>query len=212
MPVEVQFYPERLRARYRNNSDHGKNMDSRTLLNSIIDNGFRAQLRNGSLLTGQLYIALDFFPKAPPAKMNWSKTPPEFPTIPASLEQLQSTLVQIAQKIEKLPLEEIAGDARKAMQSLDTTLTSADKMLKQVDGAVVPEVKGALEDVRKTLDEFRKTLGGAKQVLSPDAPLQHDMRETMRELSRAAQSLRSLAEYLDRNPEALIRGKKEAQP
>jgi paraquat-inducible protein B len=212
MPVEVQFYPERLRARYRSKSDRGKHLDSHTLLNSIIENGFRAQLRSGNLLTGQLYVALDLFPKAPPAKMNWSKNPPEFPTFPASMEQLQATLVQIAQKIEKLPLEEIAGDARKALQSLDTALKNADKMVKQVDGAVVPEVKGALEDVRKTLDEFRKTLAGAKQTLSPDAPLQHDMRETMRELSRAAQSLRGLADYLDRNPEALIRGKKEVQP
>jgi paraquat-inducible protein B len=212
MPVEVQFYPERLRARYRNVSDRAKSTDSRTLLNSIIENGFRAQLRSGNLLTGQLYVALDLFPNAPHVKMNWSKNPPEFPTIPTSLEQLQSTLVRIAQKIESLPLDEIAGDARKALQSLDTTLKSADKMVKQVDGAVVPEVKGALDDVRKTLDEFRKTLAGAKQTLSPDAPLQHDMRETMRELSRAAQSLRGLADYLDRNPEALIRGKKEVQP
>ena len=209
MPVEVQFYPERLRARYRNNNDHGKNMDSRTLLNAIIENGFRAQLRSSSLLTGQLYVALDFFPNAPPAKMNWSKNPPEFPTIPASLEQLQAILMQIAQKIEKLPLEELAGDARKAVQSLDTTLKSADKMLRQVDGTVVPEVRTTLDDVRKTLDEFRKAVGGAKQALSPDAPLQHDMRDAMRELSRAAQALRGLAEYLDRNPEALIRGKKE---
>ena len=212
MPVEVQFYPERLRARYRNVSDRAKYTDSKALMNSIIENGFRAQLRSGNLLTGQLYVALDLFPNAPHAKMNWSKNPPEFPTIPTSLEQLQATLVRIAQKIENLPLDDIAGDARKALQSLDTTLKSADKMVKQVDGAVVPEVKGALDDVRKTLDEFRKVLGGAKQTLAPDAPLQHDMRETMRELSRAAQSLRGLADYLDRNPEALIRGKKEVQP
>jgi paraquat-inducible protein B len=212
MPVEVHFFPERLRARYRNVSDRTKYTDSRTLLNSIIENGFRAQLRSGNLLTGQLYVALDLFPNAPHAKMNWNKSPPEFPTIPTSLEQLQATLVRIAQKIENLPLDEIAGDARKALQSLDTTLKSADKMVKQVDGAVVPEVKGALDDIRKTLDEARKVLGGAKQTLSPDAPLQHDMRETMRELSRAAQSLRGLADYLDRNPEALIRGKKEVQP
>jgi paraquat-inducible protein B len=211
MPVEVQFYPDRLRARYRYSTPK-KYPDSRTLLDSMIENGFRAQLRSGNLLTGQLYVALDLFPNAPHSKMNWSKNPPEFPTIPTSLEQLQSILVQIAQKIEKLPLDEVAGDARKALQSLDTTLKSADKMVKQVDGTVVPEVKGALDDVRKTLDEIRKTASGAKQVLSPDAPLQHDMRETMRELSRAAQSLRGLADYLDRNPEALIRGKKEVKP
>ncbi len=209
MPVEVLFYPERLRAHYRNKSDHGKLMDSRSLLNAIIENGFRAQLKSGSLLTGQLYIALDFFPNAAPTKMDWSKNPPEFPTIPGSLVQLQAMLMQIAQKIEKLPLDDLAGDARKAIQTLDGALKSADKMLRQIDDSVVPEVRTTLDDLRKTLDELRKTAGSAKQVLAADAPLQHDLRETLRELSRAAQSLRGLADYLERNPEALLRGKKE---
>jgi paraquat-inducible protein B len=209
MPVEVQFYPERLRAYYRNKNDHGKSMDTRSLLNSIIGNGFRAQLRSSSLITGQLYIALDFFPNAAPAKMDWSKNPPEFPTIPASLEQLQATLMQIVQKIDKLPLEDLAGDARKAIQTLDGALKSADKVLRQVDTTVVPEARATLDDVRNTLDDVRKTLGGAKQVLSSDAPLQTDLRETLRELSRAAQSLRVLSDYLERNPESLLRGKKE---
>jgi paraquat-inducible protein B len=209
MPVEIQFYPERLRARYRNKSDQGKALDSHELLNALVENGFRAQLRSSSLLTGQLFIALDFFPKAPPAKMNWSKNPPEFPTIPASLEQLQATLMQIVQKIDKMPLDELAVDARQTIQTLDTTLKSADKILRQVDGSVVPEVRTTLDDVKKTLDELRKTLGSAKQTLSSDAPLQQDMRDMMRELSRAAQSLRGLTDYLARHPESIIRGKKE---
>jgi paraquat-inducible protein B len=66
-----------------------------------------------------------------------------------------------------------------------------------------------IEDVRKTLDDARKTLGGAKQTLSPDAPLQLDLRETLRELSRAAQSLRVLGDYMERHPESLIRGKED---
>lgn len=202
MPVEIQFYPERLRARYRNKSDQGKALDSHALLNALVENGFRAQLRSSSLLTGQLYIALDFFPKAPPAKMNWRKNPPEFPSNPASLEQLQATLMQILQKIDKMPLEELAVDARQTIQTLDTTLKNADKILLQVDASVVPEL-------RTTLDDVRKTLGSAKQTLSADAPLQQDMREMMRELSRAAQSLRGLTDYLERHPESLIRGKKE---
>ena len=202
MPVEIQFYPERLRARYRNKSDQGKALDSHALLNSLVENGFRAQLRSSSLLTGQLFIALDFFPKAPPAKMNWRKNPPEFPSNPASLEQLQATLMQILQKIDKMPLEELAVDARQTIQTLGTTLKNADKILRQVDASVVPEL-------RTTLDDVRKTLGSAKQTLSADAPLQQDMREMMRELSRAAQSLRGLTDYLERHPESLIRGKKE---
>jgi paraquat-inducible protein B len=209
MPVEIQFYPERLRAHYRNKSDQGLVLDSHALLNALVKNGLRAQLQSSSLLTGQLFIALDFFPKAPPAKMNWSKDPPEFPTIPASLEQLQATLMQILQKIEKMPLEELAVDARQTIQTLDATLKSADNILRQVDASVVPEVRTTLDDVKKTLDELRNTLGSAKKTLSADAPLQQDMRDMMRELSRAAQSLRGLTDYLERHPESLIRGKKE---
>jgi len=215
MPVEVRFYPERLRARYRKKAPKGGAMNSRDLLDALVEHGFRAQLRSGNLLTGQLYVSLDFFPKAPPAKMDWSKSIPEFPTIAGSMEQFQTTLMQIVQKFEKLPLEELAVDARQTIRTLDTTLKSADTLLKNVDAAIVPEarsmiidVRKSLDDVRKTLDEARKTLGEAKQTLSSDAPLQLDMRDALREVGRAAQSLRVLGEYLERNPEALIRGKK----
>jgi paraquat-inducible protein B len=208
MPVEVLFYPERLRARYRNKSQQGKPMNSRELLNALVENGFRAQIKSGNLLTGQLYVALDFFPKAPPARMEWSKTPPEFPTIAGSMEQFQTMIMQIVQKLEKVPLEELAGDARKTIQALDETLKSADRLFRNVD-AVVPEAGKMLTDVRTTLDEARKTLGNAKQTLAADAPLQQELRETLREMGRAAQSLRLLGDYLERHPESLIRGKKE---
>jgi len=76
----------------------------------------------------------------------------------------------------------------------------------------VPEVRTTLEEARKTLDEGRKTLGAAKQTLSADAPLQQDLRVTLRELARTAQSLRILTDYLERHPESLIRGKQEDKP
>jgi paraquat-inducible protein B len=75
-------------------------------------------------------------------------------------------------------------------------------MIRKVDTEVVPEVKAALEDTRKTL-------GAARQTLSADAPLQSDLRDALRELAKAAQSLRVLTDYLERHPETLIRGKQE---
>ena len=132
---------------------------------------------------------------------------------------MQKKLMQIASKIEKIPFEELAGDAGKTIRSLDTTLKSAEKLLKNLDSAVIPEARSvlvetrqSLEDVRKTLGEARKTLGGANQVLAADAPVQLDLRETMREVSRAAQSLRVLGDYLEQHPESMIRGKREDKP
>ena len=211
MPVEIRFYPERLRASYRNKSQNGKPADSRKLLNSLVEHGFRAQLRNGNLLTGQMYIALDFFPKATADKINWNKSVPVFPTIAGSMEQFQTALMQIVQKIDRLPLEELAGDARQVIKTLDSTLKGADQLLRNIDAVIVPEARSVLVDARSSLDEAKKALGAAKQTLSSDAPLQKDLREALREMNRAAQSFRGLGDYLERHPESLIWGKKEDQ-
>jgi paraquat-inducible protein B len=213
IPVQIQFYPERLVAQYRNKVQQTKPQNSRAFLDALVAHGFRTEVKSGSLLTGQLFVALDFYPTAPPAKIDWSTNPPRFPVVPGSIDQLQKKLMQIAEKIEKMPLEELAVDARKSIKSLDATLKSAEKLLNNVDAAVVPEARSvlvearqSLVDVRKTLEEARKTLGGANKVLSSDAL---DLRETLREVSRAAQSLRVLGDYLEQHPESLIRGKRE---
>lgn len=208
IPVEIQFHPERLSPEYRNKSEQDKPADYRALLNTLVANGFRAELKSGNILTGQLLVALDFFPKVTAAKIDWSTSPPRFPTVPGSLDQLQKKLMNIIQKIENMPLEEIAVDAGKTIQSLDATLKSAEKLLKNIDSTVVPEARSVLLETRQSLVEVRKTLGGANEVLDSGAPLQMDLRETMREVSRAAQSLRVLGDYLEQHPESLIRGKR----
>lgn len=212
MPVEVKFYPERLSAHSRSGSKMLPRQSSRQLINALVSNGMRAQVRSGNLLTGQLYIALDFFPKASPERVDWSQHPPEFPTIQGNMEQFQTMLMQIVQKIEKLPLEELSGDTRRTLQSLEATLKNADRLLMNVDAVIVPETRQMLQDARKTLGEANKALAGAKQALAVDAPLQQDLREALREVSRAAQSLRVLGDYLEQHPEALISGKKEEKP
>ena len=223
VPVEVRVYPDRLREQYRTKAKQSQLTNIHKQIDRLVSRGFRAHLKSASLLTGQLYIALDFFPKAAVAKVDWNRNPPVFPTITGSMEQFQTTLMEIVQKLEKLPLEELAGDARQTIRTLQTALTSADALLKNVDASVVPEansmlkdgrktledVRKTLADVQKTLDDGRKTLGGATEVLSPDAPLQMDLRETLRELGRAAQSLRVLGDTLERHPESLIRGKED---
>lgn len=220
VPVEIQLYPEHLLAQSVRGAQQELpepgGAESRALLDDLVAHGFRAQIKSGNLLTGQLYVALDFVPSARPAKIDWGGTPPRFPTVPGSMEKLQKNLIEIVQKIEKLPLDRLTDDAGKTIKSLDSTLKSADKFLKNMDSSLVPEARSvltesrhAIDDVRKTLSEARNTLGGANEVLSADAPVQIDLRETMREISRAAQSLRVLGEYLERHPESLLRGKKE---
>lgn len=196
MPVIVQIYPERLRGkRFQVDSEPA-------FLEGLVRRGLRAQLRTGSFLTGQLYVALDFFPKAPAVTFDAGKRPLELPTLPGSLDELQTAVAEIVNKVKKIPFDEIGNNANETLVTLDATLKRMDGLIKQVDGELAPEAKAALV-------EARKAMGSAADTLAVDNPLQQDLRNTLSELSKAAQSLRVLTEYLERHPESLLRGKKE---
>jgi paraquat-inducible protein B len=206
-PVSIDVFPDRLRGRYRKgavSAEEAIGGVDRTL-DFFVEKGYRAQLRTGNLITGQLYVAIDQFPNTPKATVDRTKTPPEFPTTPGSLAQLQHTLATIATKIERIPMDEVANDARQALQTLNRTLESTDQLVKQLNGDIAPGVAAVLVDTRKTLDAARFTLAS-------DSPQLVQVREAMSELARAAEAVRLLAETLEKNPESLIRGKKEEKP
>lgn len=200
MPVVVELYPSRMGFRERDVADEAR---KRTIVQALVKRGMRAQLRTGNLLTGQLYVALDFFPKAPPAKDIDLEAPmPEFPTTPGTFDELQAKLGEIVNKIDKVPFDQIGQDARTAIASMNKMLETADKLVAQLNGDVAPQVLAALQDARRTLNS-------ANGTLASDAPLQQDTRRMMQELTRTAVSLRALTDYLERHPEALLRGKTE---
>lgn len=206
-PVEVRFYPERFRKRLRQGGVVLRDVvaDVRQRFAMLVEHGLRAQLRTSNLLTGSLYVALDIFPGAPKATMDFSRSPLEVPTVAGAFSELQATLTRIAAKIEKLPLEAISGDARQALKSLDSTLKSTNQLMHRIDQDVTPEMRATLEGARRSLSAVEVTLAN-------DAPLQQDIRATLSDLSRATDALRALADYLERHPDSLIRGKKADQP
>ncbi len=220
VPVEVNIYPDRMRLAQRNVSAPLDPEARKRFIGELVARGLRAQLRTGSLITGSLYVALDFFPRAGKSQVNWASVPAELPTTPGGLQELQQSIASVAAKIEKFPLAELGNDARSA-------LTSADRMFKRVDSDVTPELRQALQsgtqlltrldtdvagEARSALVEARKALASADKLFSTEAPLQQDAREAMREMARAAQALRTLADYLERDPQALLLGKKAETP
>lgn len=200
MPVLVQVYPDRLRRREGNTTGPESRSTQQERLRFLAEKGLRAQLRNGNLLTGQVYVALDFFPKAPPVKVDVTKNPIELPTVANSLDEIQSQVQEIATKLNKVPYEQIAGDLRTTLATLNKTLTATEQTVNRINSDVTPELAAAMKDVRKTVNT-------AERTLADDSPLQQDMRQTLRELTRAAGSVRILTDYLERHPESLLRGK-----
>ncbi|MCU0091325.1 MlaD family protein [Pseudomonas koreensis] len=163
------------------------------LIGTFIDNGLRAQARSGNLLTGQLYIALDFYPKAEKVAFDPTARPISIPTIPGSLEQLQEKLEAMIDKLNKLPVERIAGN-------LDSNLVELRKGLTQFNAKTLPGVQNTLADVSKTLQS-------ASSTLAEDSPQREQLTQTLDELGRMSRSLRELSDYLGRHPESLIRGR-----
>jgi len=191
--VEIHLWPERLRV--------GSAEPMARRMQRFVAKGFRGQLRSANLLTGQQYVALDFFPRAAPAKFDARTAPPEIPTIPSSLAELEESVGNIVKNLEKVPFDKLAADVRQALGTLQATLKRADALMGQLSTEVAPEL-------RSTLEQARKTLSSAQQVLSNDSPVAGDLRETLQEVTRAAETVRGLADYLERHPESLIRGKR----
>ncbi len=207
-PVKAVLYPERIRllvpgAKQSNTAERVK----RGLYKAVLERGFRAQLRTGNLLTSQLYVALDFFKEkeAEKVKLDWNTALPELPTVQGNFEELQVTLAHILKSLEKVQFDQIATDLQKTLKTLDNSLKGIDKLVENLDKTTGPELTQALKDLRATLSK-------ADKVLSEDSPMQQDVHDTLREVSRAAQSLRALTDMLDRQPEALLRGKQETKP
>lgn len=157
----------------------------REVMNSMVGRGLRAQLKSGSLITGALLVAVDFFPDVPPATLDWSQTPVQIPTVPSLLEVLESKVSSILGKMDQMQFKEISDDLRMAIAKLDQTMV----------------------DFRVTLTNADQLLVTADQLIAPNSPLASGVDGTLQEVSRAARSLRVLADYLERHPEALIRGK-----
>ncbi|MFL9892840.1 PqiB family protein [Paraburkholderia sp. RL17-381-BIF-C] len=198
MKVSMALYPDRLSRRSREALPAPNTPGGHELLQHLVMEGLRGQLRTGNLLTGQLYVALDMFPKAPRATVDVHQNPIELPTVPNTLDELQVQIADIARKLNRVPFDKIGAN-------LNGALENANKLFGHLDTEVVPQA-------RDTLAAAQRTFGTAEATLQQAAPLQSDVQDAMQELTRTLQSLNALADYLERHPQALLFGKKGDRP
>lgn len=194
--VGATVYPERLGAQtveeIKEYSGSTLQHPSGKLLAALIQQGLRAQLRIGNLLTGQLYVALAVFPDAKPVTFKMEEDP-FIPTVPNNLDQLQQQINSILTKLDRVPFEGLGAD-------LGQLLRATSSLMKRLDTRLAPEAQAMLRQASKSL----AAVGG---VLNPDAGLPVNANAVLQELSRAARSLRELSDYLQAHPESLLRGR-----
>ncbi len=214
--VVVTFFPERLIARMtpdqeavgRALADEDPAARLSMIRHQVQDLGLRAQVESGNLLTGERYVALDYRPEAPRPTIDWDRDPLELPVTTGGLGGIEdrvagvlAQLDRILVKVDKMPLDAIA-------QNLDKTIKTLDRLLKTADAKTLPGVSQTLDRLDGTLATAKRMLKDTNAtLLGPDAPGQQELRDALQEVARMARSVRVLADYLERHPEALIRGK-----
>jgi len=172
----------------------------RDTLKMLVAHGLRAQVVSLSFLTGQRTVALDMTPNAPPAQIVQVGQTFEFPTTASGdLADVLQSLRSVLQNIDRATSGPQLGHA---LQELDQTLTHLDKLTQEIQ----PDLTSLIKSLRDTADAAQGTLATVQTMLGSSSNT--DLPKLMRELSDAARSVRVLADYLDRHPESLLRGRK----
>jgi paraquat-inducible protein B len=184
------------------------------LISRLIARGLKAQLGLDSIVTGQLFVQLDFMPEVPIRMMaEDDEDYQEIPTAPSPLEKLQETLQQIplaelAQKtvaaIEKIEDLLSSNDIQDAFSNLNALMKELEVVTKNIDS----KTDGLAQEFKVASAQLTTTLKTLQSSLEQSDPLLGKTSAAMDEVSNSARALRRLADYLEQHPESLLRGKR----
>jgi paraquat-inducible protein B len=216
IPVLIEIEPERIIER-----ETQQVIEPVETMDKLIEEGLRARLQTGSLLTGQLFVELGIHPETEIVMSGDEMQFPELPTIEASnFNAITASIQDFVSRMENIQIEEIgevllntlqgadrlinSNEIENAMQDLETSLDSLSSILYKVDQSNLRE---AIDAGHVALESLDTTLNMATRVLKPNSPLQYNVIEMTDELTETARAIRALVETLERNPQALIFGK-----
>jgi paraquat-inducible protein B len=215
-PSTIAIYPGLFPIRGAGGSGGAVEADSpaalRTAIDALVQKGLRARLDRDPPLVGSYRVSLDMVPGAAAAERTTVDGLPQIPVAPGG--GLQS----IVTRLNKVPIEQIAQNALDITHHVDTLVSSpqlkdaivqlnaALKQIHQVTTKAGPQITALTASLHKTADDLDRTAKSADRLVSGTAT-ESGIETTLREIKDAARSIRSLADYLDRHPEALIRGR-----
>lgn len=225
VPVEVELFAQSA----LDLKGHAVDINTQMASGKFVDDGLRAQLAMQSLLTGQLYIDLDFHPETPGVRRGVGEQALlEIPTIPTPVQQLKQrlehvdfeTLFQnIAALTETLRRTAESREMEKSMATLSRTLANLEKLTARLEQGSAPlfkdihstlqETRQAMSAAQATLNEIAATSAGIRAATADNSLLQHNLNRALKETTRAANAVRQLSESLEQRPESLLRGKGE---
>lgn len=196
IPVLVHIEPERIE------ENMGDNFDLRQHLLGIRHSGLRAALKSSNLITGALYIDLDFYPNAKPWKgPDVINGIPIMPTVSGGLAQLQQKVTAVLDKLNALPLEPMISAATGALKTSQGTMLKTQETLRQLNNILSSKAMQSLpSDLQRSLIELNRTIKG----IQPGSPAYNQMVSDMQHLDQVLRELQPVLRTLNQKSNALV--------
>jgi len=193
IPILIKIEPARFMIFPQdNNQSRGPNI---AVLKKLIDRGFRAQLKSGNLITGELFIDLDMYKDVAPVTLKKEKGLYVIPTIPGTIETLKSDLKTVLDRIAAVPFEAIGKELQMT--------------LKEVRTGTIPKLDATIQSTDKMMKGAGSTMQALQRnYLDSNAEINKKIIRLLEEMTRTSRSVKNLTDYLERHPESLIQGKK----
>lgn len=165
------------------------------LLEDLVNDGLKARLMTQSYLTGQLMIELEMLPKIPANFQNQYvfKNVLEIPTV-------LSPIGELSQGIQNMPIKDI-------LDKFDDFLINFNEKLPIALDKIILTAQN-IDKASKTINRLAEDIDNAITNNTNTLPIIiNNFNKTMIEIGEAANSLKNLADFLERHPESLLKGK-----
>jgi paraquat-inducible protein B len=205
-----------------------KEIDPLRAMPDLIARGLRARLETESLVTGTLFVDLGFHPNTPIvlAQLQPEIDYAEIPTVPRELAAIGKSVSALLSKLESVDVDRVVGSIDGAAASVNrlastgklpealtefaATMSSFRRLGRTLDAELPPllaDAQTTMVAARNALERLDGAAGAANRLVAPDAALSHQLSEALSQVAGAADAIRTLADYLKRNPNSLLVGK-----
>lgn len=179
----------------------------------LLRRGMRGQLSTANFLTGQLVLALDIpapTGASPVFELHREGEAIVLPTTGGGLDNILTAAGNIADKLGRLPLEEIGTNLNATLRQATGTLGGVESLVRNTESSLtptlrrLPEIAAGLQD---TVVRANRTIASIDTSYGRNSSFSRELERAMANVGDTARSIRLLADFLDRHPEALVRGR-----
>jgi len=203
--VFIAMEPERLQPE---ESPSRADVDKR--MESMVQQGLRAQMKTASLITGSRFIDLAFVKNATPEPFIRAENFSEIPTVGDAFDQLSGQAADVMEKISKVPFDKIGNELAGSLENLNKLLSTLEQ--RNTAGKLdktLANMEQTLASANQALKQMTQAMNSLDQAIAPDSELKYELTEMAKSMSDAARSLELFLNELNRQPNAMITGREK---